>query len=413
MKVAVYIAYHDFSKGGVFTYANAILKILIKNEDVKELIIIYSSDQQKYINEYQSLSAKVKPFKIRIKDNKLKELLLNFSISLLSYRQVSEKIPYIVEWLGNKLNPMTRIINSIDCDVVHNPYQFSSFYKINKPLLISLHDIQELYYPEFFTPQERVDRSVRFKMAAEMSDQLVVSFTNVKKDLLKFFRVNDEKVSVCPILGKEWIFQSGCTPLETMKEKYALPEKFILYPAQTWAHKNHLTLIKALSILHQKGIHLDLICTGAKNEFYEEIEKEAKFLGVFDRVRFLGIIPFEDLNALYELTRLVVIPTLFEAGSGPLFEAIYKGVPVICSNVTSLPETIGHSEFIFDPKNPDQLADLILRGISDDDFRKRNIENSLKRKNTIDAEDKGDYLLAAYKKAIQIKKQKNNFQKIK
>ena len=82
---------------------------------------------------------------------------------------------------------------------------------------------------------------------------------------------------------------------------------------------------------------------------------------------------------LYNNANLIAIPSLYEAGSGPLFEAMYYSRPVICSNVTSLPESIGDCEFVFDPLNLDEISNLILRGLYDKDFIMRNKLNSAKR----------------------------------
>ena len=70
---------------------------------------------------------------------------------------------------------------------------------------------------------------------------------------------------------------------------------------------------------------------------------------------------------------------MYEAGSGPLYEAMRYQVPVICSNITSLPDTVGNNEFLFDPKDVDALARQIKRGLKDVDFRQKNIENSKQR----------------------------------
>ena len=75
-----------------------------------------------------------------------------------------------------------------------------------------------------------------------------------------------------------------------------------------------------------------------------------------DQVKFLGMVPAEDLRVLYRLAQFVVIPTLFEAASGPIYEAWYDGTPVACSNVTSLPEQAGDAALLFDPLSVEAIA---------------------------------------------------------
>ena len=110
--------------------------------------------------------------------------------------------------------------------------------------------------------------------------------------------------------------------------------------------------------------------------------------------------PEGDLISLYKNSSLVVIPTLYEAGSGPLYEAMRYGVPVICSNVTSLPDTVGSDDFLFDPKNINELKSKIILGFSDEDFRRRNIENSKLRMEHFKTFDYFENFLTVYEKAL-------------
>ena len=103
---------------------------------------------------------------------------------------------------------------------------------------------------------------------------------------------------------------------------------------------------------------------------------------------------------MYKNARLVVIPTLYEAGSGPLYEAMRYGIPVICSNVTSLPETIGNEDFIFYPNNSEEMLKKIKLGLFDEEFRKRNIQNSEEKMSKFRQINFYDNFVEAYKKVL-------------
>lgn len=103
---------------------------------------------------------------------------------------------------------------------------------------------------------------------------------------------------------------------------------------------------------------------------------------------------------LYKNAELVVIPTLYEAGSAPLYEAMRYQVPVICSNTTSLPETIGDKRFIFDAENINSISELILKIITDDEMRKANIQNSINRMKELVAYDYLAGFIDVYKKLL-------------
>ncbi len=80
--------------------------------------------------------------------------------------------------------------------------------------------------------------------------------------------------------------------------------------------------------------------------------------------------PDEDLRGLYRLARCLVLPTLFEANSLPIFEAWFEGTPVACADVTALPEQLKDSGLLFDPFDPTAIGDAVARLVTDDALRK-------------------------------------------
>jgi glycosyltransferase involved in cell wall biosynthesis len=96
-------------------------------------------------------------------------------------------------------------------------------------------------------------------------------------------------------------------------------------------------------------------------------------------VRFLGRVDERDLLALYRRARLVVVPTLFEAVSFPIYEAFAERVPVACSNVTSLPEQVGDAAIVFDPYSTRAIADAIQRVCSENQLRERLVSRGAAR----------------------------------
>ena len=104
-----------------------------------------------------------------------------------------------------------------------------------------------------------------------------------------------------------------------------------------------------------------------------------------NQVKFLGLVSEEVLYSLYKNTTGVVIPTLYEAGSFPLIESIYLGRPVICSNVTSLPETIGDPRFMFDPTKINDIQEKVRMLWSDESFALAAAANASNQKRKFDS----------------------------
>jgi glycosyltransferase involved in cell wall biosynthesis len=162
-----------------------------------------------------------------------------------------------------------------------------------------------------------------------------------------------------------------------VESQYRLERPFAIFPAVTWPHKNHLRLFEALAAVRARhGLVVPLVCTGSRHSpFWPQIETCLDALDLRAQVRFLGFVPDDDLRALYRLSQFLVMPTLFESDSFPIYEAWLEGVPVVCSNVCSLPDQVLDAGIVFDPEDTDSIADAIVRvatnGSLRDDLRER------------------------------------------
>jgi len=168
--------------------------------------------------------------------------------------------------------------------------------------------------------------------------------------------------------------------LSLVKQQYELDVPFALYPAMTWQHKNHIRLMEALLLLRDKhSIKLNLVCTGHKTDFWPEIKECIRRLDLEQQVKFPGMVPADELRSFYKLASFVVVPTLFEAASGPLFEAWQEGTPVACSTVTSLPEQARDGALFFDPYSAEAMANALLKMTQDENLRKHLSERGANR----------------------------------
>ena len=412
MKICFYLHHSENTSGGVLTYSKAVLGLLLGSQEIEKIYLVHSKGNIHLVKSFANSDkiitipinhlGKVNSFRLLIS-----YLLFDIYHILVNYGISGRKIK-LLKFLSSWISPYRRI-NSLKVDLIHIPVRFSPIYGLEIPLITTTHDLQELIIPENFSSGERLHRTLNSKKAIDESDHVIVSFSHVKEDVKKYFGLNDEMISVCPpSFHQEWFVDDIGTASKELINKYGLDNKFILYPAATWKHKNHIALLQALSILKVKNIVIQLIITGNKTDYHEELISSAEKLSVNTCVKFLGIISEADLVGLYKLTSLVVIPTMYEAGSGPLYEAMRYYAPVICSNVTSLPEAIGNDEFTFNPDDYHRIAELILKGLDDEEFRKRNIDNSKARLEYFKQQDYISNFLEAYRKAIQHKKDKIN-----
>ena len=254
MRIGYCIHHTSLKAGGIYTYSIGILKLLIKSDEVEKIHLIISSDQEKY---FQKI---VDSPKIKFKVVNRKNLVVNtrFAISyLLSnavalYRNRFKKpnhLKYLTK-LSVLFNPYRKYVFRSQIDLLHVPFQYSPIYNADVPVIITMHDIQEYHYPENFTTPQKLHRKINNINAINESDHIIVSFDHINNDLLKYFDVKESKISICPPpYTSDWFLSKKLTPAEDLKSKFKIENEFLLYPAATWKHKNHINLFKALSYL--------------------------------------------------------------------------------------------------------------------------------------------------------------------
>lgn len=401
-KIGYWLGRVTLDSGGTAPYAWRVLENLLvahKEKEIELKILCYSDakkDCLKLINKYQiTIDICLIPEKFNLISRIVSRLADIFyqELSRQGIRSVKNKV----------FNCWFRWFSSLHIDILHSPYPTPPSYLLPCPYIITMHDVQELHYPEFFSPEERAWRAKYYWKALKESSATVVSFNHVKKDLIKYFPRDNEHIYVCPLPFKKIRFQEPSVKESSIyQEKYDCWGDFLLYPAQTWQHKNHISLIHALEKVNSTiGRNIHLVCTGKLNKkFFPEIEKYLNSANISKYVHFMGIVPETELCWLYRHCSLVVIPTLYEAGSFPLVEAMRLEAPVICSAITSLPETIGDSRFTFNPNNIDEISKLIVDFWGNPALRKANIENSRIRIEALDCVDSKCHFLNLYSRIL-------------
>jgi glycosyltransferase involved in cell wall biosynthesis len=261
-------------------------------------------------------------------------------------------------------------IESLDCRVVHFPYQ--CYITSGIPAVYNPHDLQHLHFPQFFTQTDVAQREAVYRTACREARRVVAASTWVKEDLVRQFDLAADKVMVIPWAPPTVAYGEPTEEtLRAVTAAIALERPFALYPAMLWEHKNHLRLLEAVALLRDRdGLIVPLVCTGSRNTgHWPKVEARLHELRLEQQVQFPGLMPTHRLRAIYRLAQFVVIPTLFEASSLPVFEAWQEGVAVACSKVTSLPEQVAGAALLFDPLDIGAIADAIRRLFLDDELR--------------------------------------------
>ena len=289
---------------------------------------------------------------------------------------------------------------TLGCNVAHFPTQ--NFTLCALPSVYNPHDLQHLHYPQFFSPEELAWREVTYRGACHLSNTVVVGSEWIKQDVIAQFGICSKKIQVIPLAPPTLQYPSiSPSQLEDARQRLALPERFALYPAVTWPHKNHLRLLDALAMLRDsRGLKVNLVCTGARyEEHWPRIQERVEALHLKDQVKFLGFLPEVDLRAVYRLGEFLVLPTLFEADSCPIHEAWSEGLPVASSNHTALPEQVGQAGLLFDAADVSAIADAVSKMTSDPALRRTLVERGRRRVKDFDWERTAKAYRAVYRRS--------------
>jgi glycosyltransferase involved in cell wall biosynthesis len=177
-----------------------------------------------------------------------------------------------------------------------------------------------------------------------------------------------------------------------------MPKPYVLYPAQTWPHKNHIRLINALAHLRAQGNRIDLVAVGRMNEFFPKIEAAIQAAGVSDQIHFLGHVDEEVLAGLYRGAAAVVFPSLFEGWGLPVVEAFAFGLPVAASNASVIPEVAAGAALLFNPMSEEAIALAVDRVVNDAQLRSDLTKRGAKRSLELSWQRTAATFLALYRK---------------
>lgn len=232
------------------------------------------------------------------------------------------------------------------------------------PTVITIPDNQEVFFPEFFSEQQHFTREWHYRGSARMADRVLTISEFSKGTLAEHYHLPPEKIRVAPLCADPLFYRAQAI---ARRPACRLPQgRFLFYPANRWAHKNHDLLLQALRFLKvEKDLCLDLVLTGHDVEGGFPVMQKAAEYGVGDQIYPAGYVAVEELAWLYRHASFTVFPSLFEGFGLPLVEAMAAGCPVAASRAGSMPEIGGDAVEYFDPHSVPELAAVIERLLGD------------------------------------------------
>ncbi|MDA8079507.1 MAG: glycosyltransferase family 1 protein [Nitrospiraceae bacterium] len=223
------------------------------------------------------------------------------------------------------------------------------------PSVVTLVDIQEVFFPQFFTEQDLWNRAYHYQGSTRSATEVITISQYSKKTIVEHHRVSADKVRVVYLAADDYFYG-----YDSEEVSLDLPPRYIFYPANRWLHKNHDNLLKALVILRDDfHVRIDCVLTGFDYDAGYPLKAKAQEYGLSEQIRVIGYVGKKEIKQIYRQAVMLCFPSLFEGFGMPLVEAMAIGCPVVCSNTTSIPEIVGDAALFFDPHNPRDIAEKI------------------------------------------------------
>ncbi|MDP2895361.1 MAG: glycosyltransferase family 1 protein [bacterium] len=231
------------------------------------------------------------------------------------------------------------------------------------PYIATVWDLQhrlQPFFPEVSAAEQWQQRESAYATVLRRAAYVIVGTAAGKQEVVRFYGIPAERVRVLPHPTPRFALNGHSADPTAVLNRYDLKADFLFYPAQFWPHKNHASLLRAARLLRERyDILLDLVFVGSDKGNLQYIRTLTAKLKLSDRVHFLGFVPSGDLVALYKSAFALTYASYFGPDNLPPLEAFALACPVIASRVSGAEEQLGDAALLFDPRNPEQLADAI------------------------------------------------------
>jgi glycosyltransferase involved in cell wall biosynthesis len=286
-------------------------------------------------------------------------------------------------------------------DIFHGLDQSSTpFFGKRVKHVISVHDVLPWSRPWAFPFKHRLVTKLALARVRKQADLVLVPSEAVREEVVRYLKVDKGRILVRP-WGCEARFRPAGDPgrVAQVLRRYQLAEPYILFVGTIEPRKDLLTLVRAfaqLRTLHHETA-LKLVIAGGRGWGEGSVVRAVQALALEEDVIFTGFVEEDDLPDLYRGAALFVYPSLYEGFGLPILEAMACGVPVITSNVSSMPEVAGQAAILVEPKQPEALAAAMASVLNDGQLRDTLRRRGLERAGRFSWEDVARQVLAVYR----------------
>lgn len=283
--------------------------------------------------------------------------------------------------IAAQFHPLAKAMLSEKADTWIFPSQDAYAYLMPVPSIAAVHDLMHRYetrFPEVGEQKEFARREYHYKNTCRWSKGILVDSTLGRQQAVESYQIASDRCHVLPYIANRNI--ESIQPSHDFEKKYSLPTKYLFYPAQFWAHKNHENLLKALALCKQDIPDIQLVLVGSPKNHYEAIVQSVADLNLQSNVHFMGLVDECDIPEFYRRARALVMPTFFGPTNIPPLEAFALGCPVAISGIYGMKEQLGDAAIYFDPLSVSDMASVIKQIWQSDQLCQELKEKGVKRR---------------------------------
>lgn len=271
---------------------------------------------------------------------------------------------------------LAELCSRVRADVLHMPQNGRSLPRVHCAVVTTVHDLIPFLLPQTCSPAYLQDCLEQLPWVVRRSDKLIAVSRHTARGLVELLGAPAEKIAVVHEAPEPFYLNTPAQP-EAAGTRFSPPPRYILHTGGFSPRKNLAALIRAIAMLQRADPAgaagpeppPDLVLTGFSGRDSERLSRLARALGVGARVYLPGMVPAEDMPALYLRACLVCCPSLEEGFGLPLVEAMAVGVPLLVSDIPAYREVAGEAAVYFDPHRPEQLAERAADVLTDADLR--------------------------------------------
>ncbi len=273
------------------------------------------------------------------------------------------------------------LVRKLGVDLLFCPFTAPTFREPGLPCVCTIYDLQYRAHPQFFSVEDATQREMAFRDACVHGTRLAAISEFSRESAITEGGLDPARIRTIALRLPHSSVAPEDRAARLVERLGLVSERFLLYPANFWRHKNHEALLAAFEHACANGFPADvkLVLTGAPGPRESELKGASRRMRAADRVVFAGFLPREDLFAVMSVSGGVIFPSLYEGFGLPVVEAMALGVPVACSDAAALPEVAGGAALLFDPRKPEAIAGAMRSLVSDEALRGRLIDAGRRR----------------------------------